>query len=369
MKRILALMLAALLAVALISCSAKDETNDGAGVATDAIVAYENVDLVAVADSLYDGIAEDERPFVMSMPIEDEEMFGYFTFIPYEEGLEAVANEPMMSSIAHSIVLVKAPTVEKAEEVAAAMKANCDPRKWMCVEADIVEGLTNGNIAMLLMTTKEGGMADTIIANFNALDAEKIASLKSEIFFDDEPVEDEIFLDDEAFEDEFIYVDLEDEVTVYEEESDAEGELFALADKLYEGIDPENMPMVGTMELTEENFEYSAFVPYKSSYLAVESMPMMGSQPHSVVIVKTDSEEDAAILADEMLANANPRKWICVQARSVKSAAKGNYAILVMTSVEVMPVNGIDEAQAEEMSEVQSEERADIIINNFLANV
>ena len=123
------------------------------------------------------------------------------------------------------------------------------------------------------------------------------------------------------------------------------------------------------MELTEENFEYSAFVPYKSSYLAVESMPMMGSQPHSVVIVKTDSEEDAAILADEMLANANPRKWICVQARSVKSAAKGNYAILVMTSVEVMPVNGIDEAQAEEMSEVQSEERADIIINNFLANV
>ena len=146
-------------------------------------------------------------------------------------------------------------------------------------------------------------------------------------------------------------------------------DLYALADKLYEGIDPENMPMVGTMELNEENFEYSAFVPYKNSYLAVENMPMMGSMPHSVVIVKADSAEEAAALAAEMEANANPRKWICVRARSVKSASKGNFAILVMTSVEVMPMDGIDEEQAEIMSEKQSEERADIIISNFLAAV
>lgn len=473
MKKIFAIMLSALLAVALISCTdAKKEetTNNNQNETVNTV--YENVDLVAVADSLYDGIAEDNRPFVMSMPVEDAEMFSYFTFIPYEEGLEAVANEPMMSSIAHSIVLVKAPTAEKAQEVAAAMKENCDPRKWMCVEADIVEGVTNGNIAMLLMTTKEGGMADTILGNFKALDAEKIASLKSEVAIEDEVIEDEIFFADNGFTDvedaedieaikgelkskreeynfmtfdeyldeigesdvvdgevmteadnvviEFddVFVDdapaagfeeenvpaampevevndkykseivapappveikfeegpsdivdeLMDITPVINKEAETSDELFALADKLYEGIDPENMPMVGTMELTEENFEYSAFVPYKSSYLAVESMPMMGSQPHSVVIVKTESEEEAASLAAEMEANANPRKWICVQARSVKSASKGKMAILVMTSVEVMPTEGIDEAQAEEMSASQSEERAQLIIDNFLAN-
>ncbi len=144
-------------------------------------------------------------------------------------------------------------------------------------------------------------------------------------------------------------------------------DLYAIADKLYEGINPEEMPMVGTMELTEENFEYSAFVPYDPSYLAVESLPMMGSTPHSVVIVKADSAEAAAALAQDMKANANPRKWICVSARSVKAVSKGEYAILVMTSVEVMPGEGIDEAKAEEMSAAQSEERADLIISNFLA--
>ena len=400
MKKILALVLAALLAVTLISCT--NEKKDDTANTNDEVVSvvYEDVDLVAVADSLYDGIAEDNRPFVMSMPVEDAEMFSYFTFIPYEEGLEAVANEPMMSSIAHSIVLVKAPTIEKAAEVAEAMKANCDPRKWMCVEADIVEGVTNGNIAMLLMTTKEGGMAETILGNFKALDAEKIASLKSQVVLGNDDV-----MGEEAFEDETVDIEapeaeMDDVVAVlpevdagnepaagFEEEnvpaampeveveavpeedkaSDAEA-LYMLAEKLYEGINIEEMPMVGTMELTEENFEYSAFVPYKASYTAVENMPMMGSVPHSVVIVKTESEEEAKALAAEMEKNANPRKWICVQARSVKSAYKGNTAILVMTSVEVFPEDDIDEAKAEEMSAAQSEERANIIIGNFLAN-
>ena len=414
MKRIFAIVLAALLAVTLISCTKTNDVENNSDVdnKTDVAVIYEEADLAAIADSLYDGIAEDNRPFVMSMPLTSED-FEFFTFIPYEEGLEAVANEPMMSSIAHSIVLVKAPTAGKAQEVADAMKANCDPRKWMCVEADIVEGLTNGNIAMLLMTTTEGGMSETIINNFNALDAEKVASLKSEII-EDEFVEDGLIEDEGAdlegeveTEAEDVVVELpavdaddapaampdEDnmpavmpEVTpevmpevmpevvpeAAPEEKTEEAtidDLYAIADKLYEGIDPEDMPMVGNMELDSESFEYSAFVPYKTTYLALESMPMMGSQPHSVVIVKADSEEEAASLASEMKANANPRKWICVGARSVKSASKGEYAILVMTSVEVMPSDDIDEAKAEEMSNTKSEERANTIINNFLAAV
>lgn len=148
--------------------------------------------------------------------------------------------------------------------------------------------------------------------------------------------------------------------------------LYAIADKLYNGIAAEDMPMVGTMELTEENFEYSAFVPYKSSYLAVESLPMIGAMPHSVVIVKAASAAEAAELASSMKANANPRKWICVNAKSVKSASKGEYAILVMTSVEVMPEDYDDEAAieaAEKESAEKSEERASLIINNFLAAV
>ena len=155
MKKFLSILLAVVLGATLISCTAENADNND-------VTVYESVDLMAVADSLYEGIAEDNRPFVMSMPLTEED-FEFFTFIPYEEGLEAVANEPMMGSIAHSIVLVKCPTVEKAAEVAQAMKENCNPRKWVCVEADVVTSATNGNIAMLLMTKADSGLADKIL--------------------------------------------------------------------------------------------------------------------------------------------------------------------------------------------------------------
>ena len=418
MKKIIALLLAVVLATVLISCTEKKEetTDPSVNPENTEVAIYETADLAAIADSLYDGIAEDNRPFVMSMPL-DSETFEYSAFVPYEEGLEAVVNEPMIGSIAHSIVLVKCPTVEKAEEIAKAMKDSCNPRKWVCVEADIVEAVTNKNIAMLLMTTKEGGLSETILENFNALDEEKVASLKSEVFddefvdeFEDEYVdefEDEYFdefvdeFEDELGEDvvfDYTEEDAGDEPAAMPEEDNLPAvmpeveapeveapaveapvveapaadvtidDLYMLADKLYEGIAPEDMPMVGTMELMSENFEYSAFVPYKDSYLAVESMPMIGAMPHSVVIVKAESAEAATALAADMEANANPRKWICVGARSVKSASKGNLAILVMTSVEVMPSDEISEETAEEMSNTKSEERAQLIIDNFLAN-
>lgn len=209
MKKIIALLLAALFAVTLVSCTDNAENENTSGV-------YENVDLAAVADSLYDGIAEDNRPFVMSMPLTAED-FEFSAFIPYEEGFEAVVNEPMMGSIAHSIVLVKCSDEAKAKEVAAAMEAACNPRKWVCVEADIVKSATNGNIAMLLMTTTQGGLSETILANFNALNQEKIASLKSETVEDEAVAGEEASYDEELVDGE-VAVEGEDVVYDYSEE-------------------------------------------------------------------------------------------------------------------------------------------------------
>lgn len=448
MKKLLTLLLAIVLAFALISCGTTEgndvEQGGNENVAAGGTV-YENVSLEALANYLYTGINPEEMPMVMSMPVSAED-FEYFTFVPYKEGLEAVVSEPMIGAIAHSVVLVKADSVEKAQALASSMKENCNPRKWVCVEADVVEGVTNGNIAMLLMTTAEGGMAQTILKNFAAFNADtdlEAGLSDDEVIIEDEFVDDE-FVDDGLVDGEVILPETDSEAVVLPEvepdenvpavmpeednmpavmpevtpEEDnvpavmpevvpetqpevvpevipevtpevipeetpeqapevedtpaaAEGsidDLYALADKLYEGIDPENMPFVGTMELGEENFEYSAFIPYKSTYLAVESMPMMGSQPHSVVIVKTGSPEEAAQVAADMEANANPRKWICVQAKSVKTATAGDMAILVMTTVDVFPNEEMDEAAAEEASYKASEERADIIIANFKAN-
>ena len=227
MKKIIAILLAALFAVTLVSCTDNAENENAAGV-------YENVDLAAVADSLYDGIAEDNRPFVMSMSLTADD-FEFSAFIPYEEGFEAVVNEPMMGSIAHSIVLVKCSDEAKAQEVAAAMEAACNPRKWVCVEADIVKSATNGNIAMLLMTTTEGGMSETILANFEALNEEKIASLKSAVVEDEVATEDEGVFDEELVDGE-VAVEGEDVVFDYFEE-DAGDEPAAMPEE-------DNMPAV-----------------------------------------------------------------------------------------------------------------------------
>ena len=127
-----------------------------------------------------------------------------------------------MGSIAHSIVLVKCPTTEKAAEVAEAMKANCNPRKWVCVEADIVKSDVNGNIAMLLMTTQQGGMADTISSNFASLNAEKIDSIEVYPTMDEEyeeVFEDEFLVDEEFFDGE-VYSE-EDDVVVFLPDFDA----------------------------------------------------------------------------------------------------------------------------------------------------
>lgn len=397
---------------------------------------YENVDLEAVANSLYNGLGDDEKPYIATTVL-DKETFEIFAFIPYEETFSAVVNEPMMSSIAHSIVLVKCESEEKATEVANQMKENCNPRKWLCVEADIIEGVTNGNIAMLLMTTTEGGMSKTILDNFAKLDEKTIASLKTEKEdVENTDDENEAVIDDgsdfgedgsanEDFDaDKNVVIELPEikvdntpaaspdkadtdnksdkediaktepiittpEVLPEKEETNGNTEepkentddkadqnvndemsedevaaLYELADKLYNGISEDDLPFMGVRELGEEDFQYVAFAPYKSTYTAIESAPMIGSIPHSVVVVKTESEDEAKKLATTMKENCNPRKWVCVEASSVMSAYKGKYAILVMVGVDVYDEN-MDIDELEQKIKTLSDERANLIINNF----
>lgn len=205
MKKIISILLAALMATALVACNTKKEEskppkNDE--VQKEEITVYEDIDLVAIADSLYEGIPEDNKPMTMSMPL-DAEMFENFAFIPYEEGFEAVVNEPMIGSIPHSIVLVKCADAETAKRVATDMEAKCNPRKWICVTADTVKSATNKNLAMLLMTTAEGGMADVVLNNFKKFDG-KVATpnvdveVEPKIESEVEPEED-VVAEDESY--------------------------------------------------------------------------------------------------------------------------------------------------------------------------
>ena len=71
---------------------------------------------------------------------------------------EAAVFEPMMGSIAFSMVLVRVAPEADAKAVAEAMKSGIDTRKWICVEANdlLVAGI--GDVVMLIMLDSESGL-------------------------------------------------------------------------------------------------------------------------------------------------------------------------------------------------------------------
>ena len=94
---------------------------------------------------------------VIPLDLEDVSEDALLAFKSYT-GLEArelikegAVYEPMMGSQAFSLVLVRVADAAKAEQVARDMKANIDPRKWICVQADQVMLAGYGDVVMFIM--------------------------------------------------------------------------------------------------------------------------------------------------------------------------------------------------------------------------
>jgi hypothetical protein len=159
MKKIAALALAAALLLAAVACGGSSGTgaaeestsNPGADMSVSEIMSkiMENVDTEF-------GTGEIEL---------DADSLPYYAFVDYKDGYEAVANEAMISAIAHSVVLLRVPESEDAAAVAAEVNANADPAKWVCVEAEKTEVVQNGNLILLVMSTES--VADAVVAGFN----------------------------------------------------------------------------------------------------------------------------------------------------------------------------------------------------------
>ena len=75
-----------------------------------------------------------------------------------EKITEAAAYEPMMGSIAFSMVLVRVAEGADAKAVAESMKSGIDTRKWICVEADDLKVAGFGDVVMLMMVNSDSGM-------------------------------------------------------------------------------------------------------------------------------------------------------------------------------------------------------------------
>ena len=126
-------------------------------------------DLSALVDKIYEGESL-EMPGVMTQVIDtsDKDLVKFITGLDNTENLEyVVASEPMMSSQAYSLVLVKVKAGTNTDEIAEQMKENIDTRKWICVSAEKVYTTSSGDVVCLVMSREE--LAKPIYEKFKKL--------------------------------------------------------------------------------------------------------------------------------------------------------------------------------------------------------
>ena len=115
-------------------------------------------------------------------------------------------------------------------------------------------------------------------------------------------------------------------------------DLTAVMDALFSGIAEDQMPMLMPQEdgskyapLTEENSEYNTGVALSAYKEGICAEAAISAQAHSVCLLKANSADEAAQLAEDVAANANPNKWICVGAERTIVAYSGDTVLLAMS--------------------------------------
>ena len=106
----------------------------------------------------------------------------------------------------------------------------------------------------------------------------------------------------------------------------------ALVNKIYESKMPEFALMTMPVDLADA--EMVAWQTGVSDPVllkeAVISESMMGSQAYSMVMVRVNDAAKAEEVAQMMLDNIDPRKWICVAADDIDAAIYGDLVLFVM---------------------------------------
>ena len=127
-----------------------------------------NVNLEEIMPKLYEGIEKDDIPELNYTKVTKENSEYYLGKVDFEY-TEALASEPIMSSIAHSVVLVKLDNANLANTAKKEILEKVNPEKWICVKVDDQNVLTASkkNIVLLVMDNE---YASRIKENFLNLD-------------------------------------------------------------------------------------------------------------------------------------------------------------------------------------------------------
>lgn len=151
MKKILALFLAAFMAIGFAACNkAEDDNSEGGDEFT--------LSSEEIINSIYEKNPVDLSLETSSIDITDADMLKAFTGLDSADKVKEVyVSEPMMSSQAYSLVVVRVKDKADAEEIASAVLDGINPRKWICVEADDIRVMVKGDAVVLYMVDSQLG--------------------------------------------------------------------------------------------------------------------------------------------------------------------------------------------------------------------
>ena len=148
MKKFIAILMLAAMALTLTACGAKPQGADLSG---------------ETVETLIEKIYETKMPEfpLMTMPVDlaDADTTAWLTGVSDPSLLkEAAVSESPMGSQAYSLVLARVNDAAKAEEVAQMMLDNIDPRKWICVGADDIDAAIYGDLVLFVMIDSQFGI-------------------------------------------------------------------------------------------------------------------------------------------------------------------------------------------------------------------
>lgn len=144
-------------------------------------------------------------------------------------------------------------------------------------------------------------------------------------------------------------------------------EVSAFFDEVYDGVGTQNLPnSLSTMELDLNDAELVAYQTGISDVSQIAgitiSEPMISSIAYSAVYVRTVDGADVNSIAQEMMDNIDPAKWICVTAEKQMVASIGSDIFYIMGSSET--VNAV----LEQVKTYAAEKNATVTVLNEKTN-
>ena len=160
MKKLVSLLLAVLLVISVAACGNTGSSKKIEGELTD--VMQQILDTVDVDDEVKQYVLGG----LMQIPV-DKEGEAYYLGKEGFNYKEALAADPMMTSQAFSLVLIRTENAEEAAKISEEIVKVVDPRKWLCVgvEEDEIKSAYVNDLVILIMAPN----AEKYVEAFNAL--------------------------------------------------------------------------------------------------------------------------------------------------------------------------------------------------------